>query len=169
MPSTYFENLETIRLCGNQLTGSLGAYNFNGFPYLYELDLSSNNLTGTIPDDYSNFMSLRILDLSSNSLTGSLPYCSLANIPELSSLSVHSNALTGLLPASTDTFWTTLNVWQYSPGNSFSGNATTVCNITAPWVDSTYIIEFNMTFSSANGTDANDLGPTILSALSSYI
>ena len=42
-------------------------------PMMQEVDLSSNELTGTVPSSLSLVQDLRLLDLSNNSLSGPLP------------------------------------------------------------------------------------------------
>ncbi|RHN51146.1 putative non-specific serine/threonine protein kinase, Polygalacturonase [Medicago truncatula] len=68
---------------------------------LQVLDLSSNGITGTLPD-LSAFTSLKTLDLSSNQLSGEIPGGS--SLPyQLEHLSIASNTLEGVIPKS---FWT---------------------------------------------------------------
>ncbi len=62
-----------------------------------EIDLSSNNLNGTIPLGLENLEELTSLDLSNNQLTGSIPY-QLGNLANVVSLDLSNNQLTGNIP-----------------------------------------------------------------------
>uniref|UniRef100_A0A0E0MGC6 non-specific serine/threonine protein kinase n=1 Tax=Oryza punctata TaxID=4537 RepID=A0A0E0MGC6_ORYPU len=67
---------------------------------LQELYLPNNGMTGTLPD-YDKLMhltGLRVLDLSYNNLTGSVPR-SMGNFAGLDTLDLSFNNLTGLVPA----------------------------------------------------------------------
>ncbi|KAM3240109.1 hypothetical protein ACQJBY_053661 [Aegilops geniculata] len=62
------------------------------------LDLSNNKLTGEIPPEIGQLISLRSLNLSSNDLTGQIPI-SICNLTNLSALDLSNNNLTGALPS----------------------------------------------------------------------
>ncbi|WZZ01467.1 hypothetical protein YC2023_073795 [Brassica napus] len=73
---------------------------FSPEPYLLNLsflDLSENNLSGSVPWEISNCRQLQMLTLSNNTLRGYLPL-SLSTLTKLQVLDVYSNALTGKLP-----------------------------------------------------------------------
>ncbi|XP_042476451.1 receptor like protein 22-like isoform X1 [Macadamia integrifolia] len=59
--------------------------------------LSSNNLTGEIPQSICNAHSLEVLDLSNNSLSGAIPSC-LANMDALTVLNLQGNHFVGRIP-----------------------------------------------------------------------
>ncbi len=61
------------------------------------LDLSSESLTGVIPDELSNLSSLTTLDLSDNSLTGAIPD-ELGDLSSLTTLDLSDNSLRGAIP-----------------------------------------------------------------------
>ena len=64
-----------------------------------ELNLDSNQLTGTIPSSLGNLSELTSLFLHSNQLTGSLP-SSLGGLSKLEVLSLGGNQFTGQIPSS---------------------------------------------------------------------
>ncbi|KAG6640234.1 hypothetical protein CIPAW_10G158600 [Carya illinoinensis] len=61
------------------------------------IDVSGNNLEGTIPEGYGGLSSLYVLNLSHNALSGQIPK-SLANLTQLESLDLSNNKLTGEIP-----------------------------------------------------------------------
>jgi len=61
------------------------------------LDLSLNNLTGSIPPELGNLTNLQEIYLSSNQLTGSIPP-ELGNLTNLQRLNLYHNQLTGSIP-----------------------------------------------------------------------
>ena len=63
--------------------------------HMIELELSNNNLQGTIPPAISLLDYLEILWLDNNRLTGPLDATIFANMPHLDSLYVHENQLSG--------------------------------------------------------------------------
>ena len=64
-----------------------------------QLDLSYNNLSGSIPSSISNLGGLLILQLQNNSLTGSIP-SSLGDVDDLVLLQLDRNQLSGSIPSS---------------------------------------------------------------------
>ncbi len=61
------------------------------------LEMSSNNLSGTLPTEIGNLTSLLHLTLSSNQLTGAIP-AEIGSLTRLFTLELYSNQLTGSIP-----------------------------------------------------------------------
>ncbi|KAG0602455.1 hypothetical protein M758_10G015700 [Ceratodon purpureus] len=84
----------SLRNCG--LVGNIP--DIGGLTQLEVLDLSNNNLTGTIPNKTAFPVELTYLDLSNNQLTGQIPD-SIGNLQNMSMLLLRNNQLSGPVPA----------------------------------------------------------------------
>ncbi|KAJ6868234.1 LRR receptor-like serine/threonine-protein kinase [Populus alba x Populus x berolinensis] len=71
--SNFSNNLVDLDLTDNQLQGSI-QHAFTNMTSLRILDLSNNQLQGSIQHAFTNMTSLRILDLSNNQLQGSIQH-----------------------------------------------------------------------------------------------
>lgn len=124
LPASLPVSLVQISIRNNNLTGALTPESFKDLMFLQVLDLSSNELTGSVPSVLFELPSLQQLTLSSNELSsiqvpsygfesrsgliavdlsnnqieGVLPSF-MAVMRKLSSLSLENNRLTGLIPA----------------------------------------------------------------------
>ncbi|XP_047177871.1 receptor-like protein EIX2 [Vigna umbellata] len=88
--------LNSIDLSSNKLTGTIP----NEIGYLLGLvsmNLSRNNLNGEIPSYIGNLNLLEFLDLSRNNFSGNIPY-TLPNIDSLGVLDLSNNNLSGRIP-----------------------------------------------------------------------
>ncbi|XVF71079.1 hypothetical protein PTKIN_Ptkin12aG0006100 [Pterospermum kingtungense] len=65
--------------------------------YLSGIDLSSNHLTGEIPQEVKNFQNINFLNLSHNSLTRSIPPA-VSELKQIESLDLSYNNLSGTIP-----------------------------------------------------------------------
>ncbi|KAL4555171.1 hypothetical protein LXL04_037782 [Taraxacum kok-saghyz] len=90
-------HIATIQLKGMNLTGVLPE-EFVNLPFLQEIDLTRNYISGRIPP-LSSLPRLRILSLSGNRINGSIPEY-LGDISTLEELVLIDNLLGGLLPSS---------------------------------------------------------------------
>ncbi|KAI5600672.1 hypothetical protein BDE02_01G040500 [Populus trichocarpa] len=116
MELEYGKTLEQVKimdLSSNNLSGEIpdGIAKLEG---LVSLHLSNNRLTGIIPPRIGLMRSLESLDLSTNQLSGGLPN-GLRDLNFLSSLNVSYNNLSGKIPLSTQL--------QTFDNNSFVANA----------------------------------------------
>ncbi|XBI14900.1 hypothetical protein VPH35_057414 [Triticum aestivum] len=68
-------------------------------PYMVNIDLSCNNLTGGIPEGISALIALKSLNFSWNHLTGRIPK-NIGNLKALESLDLSHNELSGEIPSS---------------------------------------------------------------------
>ncbi|XP_004301719.1 PREDICTED: LRR receptor-like serine/threonine-protein kinase GSO1-like [Fragaria vesca subsp. vesca] len=81
--------LETLDLQNNQFWGSLPE--LTGFSKLRELLLSSNNISGSLPESVGTLSSLEELDVSMNSMTGVITESHLRDLSRLQSLKLSGN------------------------------------------------------------------------------
>jgi Leucine rich repeat/Leucine Rich Repeat len=82
----------------NQLSGTLPA-SLSALTSLQTLDLQNNQLSGTIPASLSTLTNLQLLSLTTNQLSGTIP-ASLSTLTNLQSLVLNENQLSGSIPAS---------------------------------------------------------------------
>ncbi|XP_002965192.2 protein STRUBBELIG-RECEPTOR FAMILY 8 [Selaginella moellendorffii] len=106
--------LQEMYLSNNQLTGL--PYSLKDLWSLTKIDVSHNQLIGTIPDVFQNFSNLNLLDVSFNQLTGSLP-SSFAGLISISVMHVQNNKLSGDINVLSDLPLADLNV----ENNQFNG------------------------------------------------
>ncbi|XP_052107379.1 receptor-like protein EIX2 isoform X1 [Arachis duranensis] len=100
--SNYDSNLKLMRmvdLSSNDLTGTMSPQLFS-LSQLHFLNLSHNRLTGTIPKEIGNMTQLESLDLSKNELTGQIPE-SISSLSFLDNLNLSFNNLSGQIPSGT--------------------------------------------------------------------
>jgi len=90
-----FKTLKTLKLSHNEVSGSIPEGLFYEDSPLEELDIASNELTGTIPGTIGEANNLKIVKLSDNELGGTIP--PLGNMP-LETFHGDGNTLTGFLP-----------------------------------------------------------------------
>ncbi|CAD6339227.1 unnamed protein product [Miscanthus lutarioriparius] len=111
--------LTTLSLASNELNGSIPAWvwQHQKLQYIYlfdnglsgeltrsvtalnlvQIDLSSNQLTGEIPEDFGNLKNLTHLFLYKNQLTGTIP-ASIGLLPQVRDIRLFQNQLSGELP-----------------------------------------------------------------------
>ncbi|XP_028794933.1 receptor-like protein 7 [Neltuma alba] len=89
----------SIDLSSNRIEGSIPEEMMD-FTALHGLNLSNNNFTGRIPSSIGKLEQLESLDLSNNSFTGEIP-SQLANLSFLSFLNLSYNHFVGKIPTGT--------------------------------------------------------------------
>ncbi|XP_051203907.2 uncharacterized protein [Lolium perenne] len=107
--------LEVLDISSNQLVGPIPTFP----PSLTSLDLSRNNLSGTLPSVIGKSM-LQVGILFSNSLSGTIP-CSLLQLQQLMFLDLSKNQLSGTLPNCPQEFETSNITLLNLNSNRFSG------------------------------------------------
>ncbi|KAJ7517917.1 hypothetical protein O6H91_21G045900 [Diphasiastrum complanatum] len=90
------ELTDFLDLSQNNLEGSIPA-GIMGLPKLKKMELYINNLTGQIPPNMTKLVSITDLDLSENGLTGTIPN-DIAKLPNLQLLHLWGNQLKGEIP-----------------------------------------------------------------------
>ena len=106
-----------LDLSENQLTGSIPS-ELGSLSNLTVLYLWGNSLSGGIPPELGNLTNLELLHLAENQLTGSIPY-ELGSLSNLTQLYLWGNSLSGGIPSELGSLsnLTVLYLW----GNSLSG------------------------------------------------
>ena len=90
--------------------------------HVVEINLTSNNLSGTIPTELADLSNLVILDLSENNLTGSIPV-ELGGLTNLEQLMLNTNQLSGPIPSGIADSGDLPALWGLDLGsNNFDGN-----------------------------------------------
>ncbi|KAM1010688.1 hypothetical protein ACFX2C_046139 [Malus domestica] len=89
------QSLQSLRLSNNIISGRIPR--LEGSVQLNVLDLSSNNLTGTIPKELGKLTSLFDLNLGDNKLSGSVP-SEIGMLTNLQHLNLAANDFSGLIP-----------------------------------------------------------------------
>ncbi|KAJ1393234.1 Leucine-rich repeat [Sesbania bispinosa] len=93
---SWLSSLTTLSLRNTNIIGPLPQL-FGHMPHLVSLDLSLNQLSGSLSSfEVSKVASLEFLDLSHNQLNGTLPY-NIGKLSNLEMLAVHSNNLNGVI------------------------------------------------------------------------
>lgn len=110
-------SLEYLNLSDNNLTGSL-LHRIDKLRELKELNLSNNKLSGELPEGVGNIASLENLYLDSNQFTGVLPN-SLDNLVSIKNMDLSNNKFYGSLPE--EIFCLSTLEHLYLNNNGFSG------------------------------------------------
>nr|XP_027118492.1 receptor kinase-like protein Xa21 [Coffea arabica] len=93
-------NLRSLSLSGNEFGGNIPKVMANLSNQLVEMYLGANQLSGTIPEGFGNFVNLYILSLEENSLSwyNSTKFGFFSSLKCIQKLDLASNKLTGPIP-----------------------------------------------------------------------
>ncbi|CAK9160943.1 unnamed protein product [Ilex paraguariensis] len=111
--SSILNLVKIMDLSKNNLSGSIPPEIFNLYGLRF-LNISQNHLDGEIPENIGDMSSLESLDLSKNSLSGKIPE-TMSNLTSLNYLNLSYNYFSGSIPSSTQL--------QSLGETSFIGNA----------------------------------------------
>ncbi|OMO55890.1 hypothetical protein CCACVL1_26901 [Corchorus capsularis] len=120
IPALPTSKLQRLYLASNKFQGEIPLFLIEACSSLVELDLSLNNLSGTVPDGFGSCSLLESFDISTNSFSGKLPIEIFQNMSSLKELYLAFNYFSGPLPESLSSF-TNLKVLDLS-SNNFSGS-----------------------------------------------
>ncbi|XP_044503452.1 protein BRASSINOSTEROID INSENSITIVE 1-like [Mangifera indica] len=170
------ENLQYFLLGNNLFQGEIPMQLADSCSSLVKLDLSLNNLSGTVPSSFRSCSSLASLDISSNKLSGELPVDTFLQMSSLKELVLFFNDFSGILPESLSKL-TNLETLDLS-SNNFSGSIpSNLCENTGSNLKELYLannlltgsipaslsncsllVSLHLSFNSLSGTIPSSLG-----------
>ncbi|MCB2197308.1 MAG: leucine-rich repeat domain-containing protein, partial [Bacteroidetes bacterium] len=106
-----------LNLTSNNLTGTIPP-EIGDLLYLTKLELYYNNLEGEIPTEIGNLTNLTLMDLDGNQLSGSIPP-EIGNLTNLTNLFIDANNITGSIPSEIGNLINLTYLWLHS--NQISG------------------------------------------------
>ncbi|KAL3798526.1 hypothetical protein HJC23_011830 [Cyclotella cryptica] len=116
--------------CPNESAHWLGVDSCDGGGMVTRLNLSSNNLVGTLPMEISHLRMLQVMDVSDNKLYGSLP-TQFGQFQELEVLQLSVNLLSGSIPDDLGFVFTLHELYFHK--NSFTGSIpVSICDLKDP-------------------------------------
>lgn len=95
-------SLIQLFLCNNSLSGNIPSELFSLTSLSVALDISGNQLTGSLPDEVGHMINLNGLDISRNKLSGNIP-SSLGSCMSLELLFLWQNNFNGIIPEALQT------------------------------------------------------------------
>ncbi|KAK9725040.1 hypothetical protein RND81_05G117700 [Saponaria officinalis] len=93
------QNLLNLFLFNNNLNGTLPNAHFGGSAQFVVLDLSTNHITGSLPQDISNQINIVLIDVSEKEFSGEIPN-GLGKCSALQYFNIEGNSINGTIPAS---------------------------------------------------------------------
>ena len=95
----YYEHVTQLELSSNQVSGTIPTSLGYSLSKLTSLKLGNNQLSGTIPSSLGHLSQLTILELNNNQLRGPIPV-PIGYLSQLQQLFLSNNQLSGYIPAS---------------------------------------------------------------------
>ncbi|KAI3984104.1 hypothetical protein MKX01_035231 [Papaver californicum] len=99
----YCSSLQTLDLSGNNISGTIPSQICTWLPYLVSLDLPGINFLAQIPSELAQCKFLNKLILSNNQLSGQIP-SQFSHFARLRDFAVANNYLSGPIPSSMSNF-----------------------------------------------------------------
>ncbi|KAA8530960.1 hypothetical protein F0562_005673 [Nyssa sinensis] len=100
MPALPVGNIQYLYLSGNHFHGETPTHLTDLCSSLIELDISSNNMSGTVPESFDTCSDLKSLNISHNLFSGQLPIDTLLKLTNLKTIAFSFNNFNGVLPDS---------------------------------------------------------------------
>ncbi|CAI8611380.1 unnamed protein product [Vicia faba] len=121
LPSDFWSltSLKRLNLSSNQISGSL-TNNIGNFGLLETIDLSKNSFSEEIPETLNSLMSLRVLKLAHNMFVKSIP-SGILKCQALVSIDLSENQLNGTLPRGFGDGFPNLRTLNLAENNIFGG------------------------------------------------
>lgn len=120
------DSVSGLDLSFNNLSGTIPP-ELGNLTHLQELLLDSNQLSGPIPPELANLLNLQELRMDNNQLSGGIPP-ELGNLPNLQTLSLYKNHLSGIIPPELANLTRLQELWLES--NQLRGSiSATLCQL----------------------------------------
>ncbi|KAL7170778.1 hypothetical protein ACSBR2_035618 [Camellia fascicularis] len=124
LPPYRYINIFWVDVSNNHLSGQIQANVDEIFPYISNFNLSSNAFEGGIPSSFGNMSDLVVLDLSSNNLSGEVPNQFVGNCRRLRMLKLSHNNFRGQIFSAA---FNLTRIWSLQLNNNqFTGPLTNV-------------------------------------------
>ncbi|KAL6126169.1 hypothetical protein ACLB2K_074220 [Fragaria x ananassa] len=96
---SFFSKAQSLDLSNNKFSKLDSFFCATTLSYLNYLDLSSNHISGELPDCWEQFGDLVFLDLSNNTFAGNIP-STVGSLSSIETLKLDNNMFVGELPSS---------------------------------------------------------------------
>ncbi|XP_010555311.1 PREDICTED: protein BRASSINOSTEROID INSENSITIVE 1 [Tarenaya hassleriana] len=127
IPSLPLNKLRYLSLAGNSFSGEIPEFLSGACATLAGLDLSGNDLYGTVPSFLGSCSLLETLELSSNNFSGELPMDTLIRMNGLKVVDLSFNEFSGVLPESLSNLSASVQTLDLSSNNLSGPIPTNLC------------------------------------------